>query len=340
VPVSPTRVPRATARDVARLAGCSTATVSLVVNGKDAGRVATDLRRRVWEAVREVDYRVNSTASALARGVADTVVFVCPDPTNPFFSLVLDGIIETLDESLTLSLLVPSRSDDYDRAMVQRAMAGDLAGLILASPGRPLLETLVPTCPVVLLDTGGERTDLVSINLDVASAATELAEHLVGLGHRRVVYVGVDRDKASLHLRRDALEAQLAARGATLVPDLLVSKMTATAARDAVLEAWDGWERQGVSAVVCGDDLLAFGVLEATKRLGVAVPGRLSLAGFNDVPYSSIVAPALTSVNLSARELGIRAVRALNALTTGARHPASIVLPTRLVVRDSTAIAR
>jgi LacI family transcriptional regulator len=334
------RTARPTARDVAKLVGCSTATVSLVVNGKDDGRVTDETRVKVWEAVHLLGYRVNSTASAMARGIADTVVFVCPDPTNPFFSLVIEGIVDTLPDSLSLSLLVPKRGDDYEPSTVQRAMAGDLAGLVLASPGQSLLEALIPTCPVVLLDASGERPDLVSVNIDVAAAARELAIHLTDLGHRRVAYVGIDRDKASLHHRRDALHDQLVVRGADLVvPDLLVSRMTAAAARGGALDVWDDWRAAGVTAVVCGDDLLAFGVLEAAKERGVDVPTQLSVAGFNDVPYSSGVTPTLTTVDLSARELGVRAVQSLKALTSGGPRPASTTLAARLVVRNSTATA-
>ncbi len=82
-PVRPTH--RATARDVAKLANCSVATVSLIVNGKSTGRVNPKTEERVWKVVRQLDYRVNSTASALARGIPNTVAMVCPDPTNPFF---------------------------------------------------------------------------------------------------------------------------------------------------------------------------------------------------------------------------------------------------------------
>lgn len=332
---------RATARDVAQLAEVSVATVSLIANGKSAGRVTPETERRVRAAIEQLDYRVNTTASSLARGHRDTVAFVSPDPTNPFYSLVLDGIVSVLDDSLSLTILVPRHGDDYDPSTVQRALAGDLAGLVLASPGRTLLDSIAPTCPTILLDSGEVRPGMSNMDLDVQAAGIGLADHLVGLGHHRVAYVGVGRDKATLQHRRDALHDQLVARGAGLaVPDLLVPRMTTASALDSALELLPAWVRAGVTAVVCGDDLLAYGVLQAAERLGIAVPAQLSVAGFNDLPYSAMVTPSLTSVDLSARELGARTGLTLNGMLLGSEPPTSETLRTRVVVRNSTDRAR
>ncbi|MET0990077.1 MAG: LacI family DNA-binding transcriptional regulator, partial [Glaciihabitans sp.] len=185
---------RATARDVARIAEVSVATVSLVANGKAAGRVTPETEERVRRAIAELDYRVNTTASALAQGRRETVAFVSPDPTNPYYSLVLEGLVSTLDDSLSLTVLWPRRGDDYDPSTVQRALAGDLAGLVLASPDAELLDSITPTCPTVLLDSGQIRAGMFSMELDLESAGVALADHLVGLGHRRIAYMGVARD--------------------------------------------------------------------------------------------------------------------------------------------------
>lgn len=332
---------RATARDVAELAVVSVATVSLVANGKSAGRVTPETERRVREAIATLDYRVNTTASALAQGRRDTVAFVSPDPTNPFFSLVLDGIVSVLDDSLSLTILVPRHGDDYDPSTVHRALAGDLAALVLASPGRTLLDSIATTCPTILLDSGETRPGMSSMDLDVEAAGVGLADHLVGLGHTQVGYAGVGRDKVTLQHRRDALHDQLTARGATLaVADLVIPRMAIQSAFDSALEVLPSWVAAGVTAVVCGDDLIAYGVLAAAAQLGITVPLQLSVAGFNDLPYSAMVTPSLTSVDLSARELGVRAGRTLNGILLGADLPVIETLRTRVVARDSTARAR
>lgn len=326
----------ATAREVAERAGVSTATVSLVVNGKAEGRVTASTQERVWTAVRELDYQVHTAASRLATGHPGNVVFVSPDPTNPFFSLLLEGLLEGLDERLSLSLVAPRRGDDYDTPTVRRAQAGDVAALVLASPSEEIVRGLRSSRPVVLIDAGGRLDGASSIDVDIAAAARMLADHLVDLGHRRIAYVGVDRAKHTLRRRREHLRARLQERSAQLVtPDLAIGRMTMNAAHQAALGALAGWLRSGVTAVVCADDLLAFGVLRAARDHNISVPGELSVAGFNDVPYAGMVSPSLTSVDLRARDLGRRTATLLRELFDEGRVSSSVIAP-RMAVREST----
>jgi len=332
---------RATAQDVARIANCSVATVSMIVNGKSAGRVNPKTEERVWEVVRQLDYRVNSTASALARGIPNTVAMVCPDPTNPFFALVLDGVMSGLGDDLMLNLTTPSGGEDYTSLTVQRAMAGDIAGLLLASPGQMLFGDVAPTCPVIVLDAEGQYTKFVTINLDIASAAHDLAAHLVDLGHRRVAYFGLERDKETLLHRRDELHSDLVVGGADfVVPDIMVNQLSVEAAHEAIAARLEMLANMGVTAVVCGDDLLAYGFIAAANERNVAIPDDISIASFNNLPYSAMMSPGLTSVDLSARELGARAIAALRALLEHQSEPVSSVVPSRLVVRQSTGAVR
>jgi DNA-binding LacI/PurR family transcriptional regulator len=336
----PVRRKPATARDVALAAGVSTATVSLVVNDKADGRVTPETRERVWAAIRDLDYRVHVAASRLATGNPGTVVFVSPDPTNPFFSMLLDGLLDGLDESLSLSLAAPRGGDDYDPLTVRRAQTSDTAALVLASPGDELVRSLRPVRPTVLIDAGVRVTGMSGIDIDVVDGGRLLADHLVSLGHRRLAYLTVDRDKRTLRRRRDSLGARLRERGAEFsVPDTGVARMAMEPAYRAALAALDGWRAAGVTAVVCADDLLAFGVLRATQELGLAVPADLSIAGFNDVPYAAMVTPSLTTVDLRARELGHGTAVLLSELLTGA-DPSWGELTPRLQVRESTGPAR
>ncbi len=329
-----------TAREVAARAGCSTATVSLVVNGKADGRVTAAKQEQVWAAVRELDYRVHTAASRLATGNPGNVVFVSPDPTNPFFSLLLEGLLEGLDDRLSLSLVAPRGGDDYDSPTVRRAQSGDAAALVLASPGDDVVRDLRTGRPVILIDAGVRLDGASSIDVDVAEAGRLLANHLVDLGHRRVAYVGVNRDKRTLRRRREHLSAQLRERGAQLVaPDLAVARMTMDAAHRAALASLDRWIQAGVTAVVCADDLLAFGVLRAARDRGISVPAELSIAGFNDMPYAGMVSPSLTSVDLRARDLGRGTAALLTELFDDGRVTSTVISP-GLKVRESTGPVR
>ncbi len=175
-----------------------------------------------------------------------------------------------LGEVLTLNLVAPSGGEDYGPLTVQRAMSGDIAGLILASPGQMLFGDFAPTCPVIVLDAEGQYNEFVTINLDIASAAHDLATHLVDLGHRRVAYVGLERDKETLLHRRDELRSELRARGADfVVPDVMVKQLSMAAAHDAIVAQWSLFANADVTAVICGDDLLAYGFVTAAKERNV-----------------------------------------------------------------------
>ena len=316
--------------------------MSLVFTGKDSGRVSPQLRSLIYAAAADLGYRVNTTASALARGQLDSIGFVGPDPTNPFFSMVLEGLTRHLDSGFSLTVLMPDGGADYSLGTVQRALAGNLAGLILASPGTEFLESFVPTCPTVILDAGGIAGELPSVDLDLRGAVRELSRHLAALGHQRVGYVGASRKTTvALQHRREELETGLRERGSGLaVDDLVLGSMTIGDAAEGFRRVWPDWSAAGVTAVVCGDDLHAYGVLRAAQSIGLDIPGDLSLAGFNDLPYSELTAPPLSTVNLFATRLGAEAAGLLGPYIRTGRPPRSTVLPSALVVRESTGPAR
>ncbi|MCU1620383.1 MAG: hypothetical protein JWP68_2992 [Modestobacter sp.] len=332
---------RVTARDVAAAVGCSVSSVSLVVSGKAQGRVRVETQEAIEAAIARLGYRLNTTASALASGTSLGIGFLSPDPTNPFFSMVLDGLGDALADRYALSVLVPTGGSDYDRGTVRRALAGDFAGLLLASPSERLLDDFVPTCPTLLLDAGGPVNGLASVDVDLREALAELAAHLTGLGHERIAYLGFRRDKASVQGRRHQLDRALRQRGAVLHPTTVeLTELTESAAQTAFTDTWPLWRGAGVTAVVCGDELFAYGVLRSCRVLGVGVPGDLSVVGFDNLPYSSLIDPPLTSVDLSARLLGQTAGRALLGLIGDGAVPGSSRVPARLVVRGSTGAPR
>ena len=250
--------------------------------------------------------------------------------------MVLEGLARSLDSDLALTVLVPDRGEDYDLATVRRALEGNLAGLILASPGTRLLES---SCHVADCDPRRRRVGRCGPEHRPRRALgrATLSEYLASLGHRSVAYVGVSRDKASLQHRRDELRAGLERGGqrARCRPRGRGSWRSSTPSAGSPSLA--GWSAGGVTAVVCGDDLYAYGVMRACRALGVAIPRDLSLVGFNDLPYSELAAPPLTSVNLFATKLGAEAARLLQRYMRTGKPPRSRQLETSLVIRESTA---
>ena len=336
----PARAPRqrVTAAMVAARAGVSPATVSLVANGKTAGRVSTQIVRRVEEAIEDLDYVVDKVASSLSRGSSSFVILVAPDIANPYFGKVITGVKDALGPGYQLLLSVSDVGQVPQASDVRSLFAFRPAGLLVDAPNAQFLHDLALEAPTVLLDAPDIAGGIASVNMDVAAGARALAEHLAARGHRTVAYLDSITATATFALRRDAFRDRAQQLGMRAVPGPVPRSVIDLEDSAAVFaQAWPGWREEGVSAVVCATDTHAYGVLHAARRLGLSVPADLAVAGFDNLPYSQVSRPSLTSVELPGQELGHAAAAHLRALMEG-REPdaATPLLRSRLVVREST----
>lgn len=345
------RPARVTAAEVAELAGTSVATVSLVVNGKTAGRVSQANIERVLSAVRELGYVVDHTASSLAKGTSNIVILVAPDLSNPFYGRVISGIKAELGSEYQLLLSVTGEGRNPSAADVHRLVALRPAGLLVEAPDDAFLRDLPAGAPLVLLDAPGRETQAPTVNFDLTSGISALLTHLAARGHTRIGYLDSLTRTETFELRRTLLERGAAAHGMDFVaiPEA-ASLIDPDGAAAAFAEYWPRWRDAGVTALVCATDSHAYGVLGKARELGVSVPGALAVTGFDNLPASAIVSPALTTVELPGEALGRGAVRALMAQRdggderadqdrhTGAGEASLAVAPligARLIVRDS-----
>lgn len=333
--VAPRRV---TAAMVAEHAGVSTATVSLVANGKSAGRVSAANEERVRAAIRELGYVVDGIGSSLSRGVSSTVILVAPDISNPFFARVIAGVRAALGNDYQLLLSVTDAGQFPSAAETRRLLSLRPAGLLVDAPDETFLEELSAPGPVVLLDAPGVGDRLPAVNMDVEGGARDLAAHLAAQGHRRIAYVDGITGTATFALRREAFLDEAAARGIEVPPAARVATTIDVGAAAAEFAAsWAAWRRDGITAVACATDTHAYGILQEARVKGLSIPCELAVAGFDDLPYSQTSNPALTSVRLPADDLGRRAAEQLRRLIEGqALEEARLTLQTSLVVRAST----
>ncbi|WP_349774943.1 LacI family DNA-binding transcriptional regulator [Curtobacterium sp. MCPF17_002] len=321
---------RVTAAMVADRAGTSIATVSLVVNGKERGRVSAPIASRVRDAVEELGYVVDHAASTLARGSGDLVVLIAPDLSNPFFAEVIRGVRDTIGDRFQLVLSVTERGAQPVAADVRRFERLRPAGILVDAPSAG--EAMTASVPVVLLDApGGEA----AVNYDLSPGVHDLVAHLRDRGHRRVGYLDGTSRATTFGVRRELFEQECAAAGITVSEVTARADLTVDAAASATEHVIEAWQEDDVTAVVAAADTLAYGVLRTAGRLGIAVPGDLAVAGFDDLPSSSVTAPALTSVALPGADLGRAAALRLLATLDGTEID-SVSLPTRLVPRAST----
>ncbi|UZX01357.1 LacI family transcriptional regulator [Arthrobacter sp. CDRTa11] len=332
------RAPRVTAAMVAARAGVSTATVSLVANGKTAGRVSEDNISRVREAISELGYVVDGIGSSLAKGVSSIVLLVAPDISNPFFAKVIAGVRESLGADYQLLLSVTDAGEFPQADDVRKLMALRPAGLLVDAPNADFLEELSAAGPLVLLDAPGLEAYAPSVNLDVAHGARELAAHLAAVGHSEVAYLDSLTGTATFDVRRAAFLAEAQARGISVKPGSIISTtIDVGAAAQAFAAVWPRWQEAGITAVVCATDTHAYGVLQEARVAGVQIPAELAVAGFDDLPYSATSNPSLTSVHLPATPLGAKAGEQLRRLMEGLPlEQPQLTLESSLVVRNST----
>ncbi|MCC0578971.1 LacI family DNA-binding transcriptional regulator [Streptomyces californicus] len=327
---------RPTSRDVARVAGVSQATVSLVLGGKWPGRVSEATAGRVRDAASDLGYRPNLAARSLRLGRTRTALLVVPALTNEFFARVYAGAAALAAEHDFGVVLYPSPDGAGPARDPFASARAALDGVIASSMAAGALEALHGAdLPLVMLDSDPSDTGPAArVNLDIADGMRQVTEHLLGLGHRRFLHLASAVDTWTFAVRADALHGALdAVEGATV--RTVRAALDVRAGREAVERALAvAGERP--TAIVCDDDILAAGACKAARRLGLRVPDELSVTGFDDLALATALEPELTTVRLPAERVGERGMEALLAVLDG-RPAEPGRLPVRLVVRGSTA---
>jgi DNA-binding LacI/PurR family transcriptional regulator len=325
---------RVTSVDVARHAGVSQSTVSLVFSGKGRGRVSEATQERVRRSARELGYRPNVAAQALRLGSSRAVALLVPDVTNPFFSRVLRGAQRAAQAAgYTVALVDTANDRRWEEQSFEALRAGPVDGYLLFEVSAP--EALGPDQHAVLMET--EAPGRPSVRFDAEGGAAAAFEHLVELGHRRIGHLAAAFDAPTFQLREAARQRVLA--GAGLDPDAqprVLTPIDIDAARDAAGPLLD--ERP--TAVFCDDDLIAAGLYLAGRERGLRIPADLSVIGFDDMDFARVLEPPLTTVALDAERLGASAFELLEGRMAGRRTRRRVVLPAELRVRGSTAAPR
>ncbi|MFB7664150.1 LacI family DNA-binding transcriptional regulator [Kitasatospora sp. NPDC056138] len=334
---SPVPGRRPTGRDVARLAGVSQATVSLVFSGSESGhRVSEATRQRVREAARSLGYRPQAAGRQLRLGRSGMILLAVPNILGPFFGRVLVGVHE---EAGKHGLAVVVSSGWGSATLAEAATTSRFDGLLICSPDDSQLGELPSDTPAVFLDAdplglSGSRAR-PTVELDVAGGMRVAVEHLVGLGHRRIGHLRSTHSAYTFRVRQAAFEA--AAKGLEVVEVGVSLNEGQRAARSAAYQLLGAPDRP--RAVICDDDVVASGLYQAAADLGLRIPADISVVGIDNIPVADLLAPPLTTVDLPGEALGRVGVAALAALLRGEDAPATGPLATALVVRSSTAAA-
>jgi DNA-binding LacI/PurR family transcriptional regulator len=321
-------VARVTSVDVARRAGVSQSTVSLVLGGKAAGRISKATVAAVEQAAAELGYRPNAAARTLRTGRSATVGLVVPDVTNPFFGRLLRGAQdEARRHGLTVALVDaandPARGQSGLDALRTAAVDGYLTFEVANEASRAL------HAPTVAIESWA--ADVPRVRLDVEAGVSAELDHLLELGHRRIGRLASAYPTDTFRARDARVREHLAAVGvdADALP-VARTRFTLDDARVNALALLD----EAPTAILCDDDVLAAGVMLALGERGLRAPGDVSVAGFDDLDLARVL--DLTTVRVDGQALGATAVAALVSLIGGGTPPAETVVPVELVIRGST----
>ena len=325
----------ASLRDVARLADVSLATASRALAQPE--RVAPERRARVERAAADLRYRpgrrtgpgapADRAGASLGAGVIGLLV---PDLQNPFFAGVAKGV-QLQARTAGLCVLVAD-TDENPRVEAEAfaCLERQVAGVVLCSPRMPdhSLAALPLDVPTVLVNR--ESDHLRAVLVDNADGMRQALAHLHALGHRRIAYAGGQHGSWSDRQRRAGLET-----AARTLPDVEVVDLGSfPPSFTGGVAAGDLVTVSGATAVIAHNDLMALGIVDRLRQRGTAVPDRISVVGFDDVPAATHTTPALTTVGVPLHRLGRTAVELL--LDESPEPEGDVTVPVSLVVRSST----
>ena len=301
---------RPTQADVARRAGVSKATVSYVLNRQTDGKVAIseDTRQRVLEAMAQLDYEPDARAQALKSGSTNTIGLIIPDLSNPHFCEYANGIEqEAHNRGYQILLSSIALNEEHAIEIFKGLSRRRIDGLILASSFMDISEEAQETLahlrkrglPMV---EWSDHFDIDCVVCEYREATREVLDYLLSLGHRRIGLIyGVDIPE----LAEDRLTPyQEVLKAAGLFDPALIAECGPTI-EDGYQAALNLLKLPArPTALISINDLLAIGVLRAAGDLGLAIPGDLSLVGYDDIPMGKYLVPRLTTVSKDAFHAG------------------------------------
>lgn len=333
--------PIPTIKDVALAAGVSIGTASKALNGQ--GQLRDETRRRVRAVAEELGYQPNDLAQSLHRKRTFMVGLISTDNYGRFSMPLLEGIEHALGTA-ELSVFLCNAADDSERERrhVASLLSKRVDGIIVTAnrtDPRPPLDLLGSRVPVLYALARVPDDSALCLVPDDAQGARLAAEHLVGLGRRRIAHVTGPRDYEVVGLRQEAVREVLVAAGLAFPERRVLSgPWRATWGRAAAerLLSTD----PDIDAVFCGSDEIALGLTGALRERGVRVPDDIAVVGFDNWEIiAEATVPPLTSVDMRLRDLGHEAATALLGLIDGERRQGVHRLPCDLVVRASSGAA-
>lgn len=329
---------RATLHDVASAAGVSVSAVSKVV--RNAYGVSPQMRERVTAAIEELKYRPNAGARGL-RGRSYTVGVVLAELTSPFLTEVAQGVSDKLEHTPYQEVIVTAgTTPERQKHRIEALLDRQVDGLVLVAPWLDIgwVEDLAKTVPIVTVALHGSATNFDSVIDDDRLGARLMVDHLVALGHRRIVHTSMPPGKVggrfalSHTARRQGFEQAMRDHG--LEPDVIETWYSEEGGHQAAVQALN--RADPPTAIFAGADIAALGVLRAAEEHDLRVPEDLTITGYDNIYTSTINRVSLTTVDQSGQGTGEACVNLLLERVNGRTEHKQFVLSPQLVVRGTS----
>ena len=326
-----------TIKDVAKAAGCSTATVSRALATPE--KVSDATRKRVNQAIAQVGYAPNIAARNLRRAESKTIVALLPDISNPFFSEIISGM-EDVAHQAGYQILIgdcehdPARAEAYFRLL----LTNQADGIVLLTSEIP--KALVKQAdgqasfPLVMACEFFSDIDLPVIAIDNHQASCQAIDYLVSLGHQRIATLTGPASNPICLERLRGYHDTLAANGLMDEARIAEGDFGFRSGFQQGLALLDNAQRP--TAIFCHSDEMAVGVLKAARQLNITVPDQLSVVGFDNIGLSEYCDPELTTISQPRNEIGQQAMQSLLHLLRGEHVIRRQTLSSHLIVRKST----
>lgn len=326
-----------TLKMVAERAGVSVNTASRAINNKSD--INEETKKRVLKVAQELGYVQNATAVALRTKKTRTLGVVIADNRNPFYAEVLNGIEEAAREK-NYHIILANTQRDYQKEeeAINLLLAKRVDGLLITpvqDRNDDIKKLIEANIPFVIVGRDFENIEVDAVYNDEVKGGFFATEYLIKKGHKRIAFINGFLHKSPAQGRLEGYKKALKEHGIPL-DDMMVSVGD--------IDVEDGYERTkqmleknlDFTAIFAYNDMMAFGAMQAVKEKGLRIPEDIGLVGYDDIPFSSLISPSLSTIRLKKQELGAESVKLLLSRINGSREKMKkIMLNVELIVRGT-----
>ncbi|WP_165861225.1 LacI family DNA-binding transcriptional regulator [Paenibacillus paeoniae] len=318
---------------VAERAQVSKATVSRVLNNNP--QVKGEIKERVLRAIKELNYRPSTIARNLATNQTNTIGLILPDITNPYFPVLARGI-EDAAHRLGYTIFISNTDNDpkLEQDIIHKMVEQQVGGIVLISSTldeKAVNDLTSLQTPIILCDRLIENKPFDAVSIDNYRAAQEAVQYLIGQGHTRIAHLaGPKNIQSAVSRRAGYVDAMLAAN---LEPFVSVGTFSY---ESGVHQTGDLIHAYKPTAIFAANDLMALGAMHEIYRRGMRVPEDISIFGCDDIAFSAMSRPLMSTISIPAYQIGVTAVQLLDDRMKGVRAGSkNVILEHKLMHRES-----